>query len=99
MGDLKTNWSDPILGDHGVDGQGVVSRGSDPNADGGDGPAGLTGIVWPSDKQVMGSAPSGQESANSESGLPAQPNRFEPSGDPPQPPSLQDRNPGTIDQR
>jgi len=27
------------------------------------------------------------------------PSRFEPSGTPPAPPSLQDRNPGTIDQR
>jgi hypothetical protein len=39
------------------------------------------------------------ETANSVSGLPPLPNRFEPSGSPPAPPSLQDRNPGTIDQR
>ena len=40
-----------------------------------------------------------KESANSVSGLPPLPARFEPSGTPPAPPTLQDRNPGTIDQR
>ena len=40
-----------------------------------------------------------KESANSESGLPALPSRWEPTGKPPEPPSLEDRNPGTIDER
>ena len=42
---------------------------------------------------------SGAESENSVSGLPAQPNRFEPTETPPPPPTLQDRRPGTIDER
>ena len=33
------------------------------------------------------------------SGLPSLPNRYEPSETPPEPPTLQDRNPGTIDQQ
>jgi hypothetical protein len=97
MGDLKTNWTDPILGDHGMEGQGVVSSGSDPNAQGGEGPAALQSH-WPSDKQITTKTDI-TETANSVSGLPPQPNRFEPSGTPPAPPSLQDRNPGTIDQK
>lgn len=97
MGDLKTNWPDPVLPDHGAAGQGVVSSGSDPNADGGDGPAALQPL-WPSDKQATTRTESA-ESANSVSGLPPQPNRFEPSGAPPEPPDLTDRTPGTIDRR
>lgn len=96
MGDLKTNWTDPALATHEPSGQGIVSSGSDPNADGGDGPGGLQPI-WPSDKQAMGTPPSGAETPNSVSGLPAQPNRFEPSGTPPEPPNLTDRRPGNVD--
>ena len=98
MGDLKTNFASPILPDHGIEGSSVVSSGSDPHTDGaGEGPAGLQ-PVWPDAKRPTtqdGTA----ESANSLSGLPPLPNRFEPSGTPPEPPSLKDRNPGTIDQR
>jgi hypothetical protein len=42
-------------------------------------------------------APSGQESANTMSGLPSLPNRYQPNEAPQDPPSLQDRMPGTID--
>jgi hypothetical protein len=45
------------------------------------------------------STPGGPETANSVSGLPLQPDRFQPVGTPPAPPSLQDRSPGTIDER
>jgi hypothetical protein len=97
MGDLKTNWTDPALPDHGVAGQGVVSSGSDPNALGGDGSAALQ-TPWPTDKSAT-TRTDQAESPNSVSGLPPQPNRFEPSGTPPEPPSLKDRMPGTIDEQ
>jgi hypothetical protein len=96
MGDLKTNWTDPVLPNHDTAGQGVVSSGSDPNAQGGDGPQGLTGSPW--NAPPLGSMGI-EEAGNSVSGLPAQPNRFEPSDGPPDMPSLQDRMPGTIDKQ
>ena len=43
--------------------------------------------------------PGGEETGNSVSSLPLAPNRYQPAETPPAPPSLQDRNPGTIDQR
>lgn len=44
--------------------------------------------------------PEGQkESSNSVSGLPALPSRFVSTEAPPEPPSLEDRNPGTIDKK
>lgn len=95
MGDLKTNWSDPGTPTPDLGGQGVVSRGSDPNADGGGGPAGIVGS--PFDKVMP--TPSGEESGNSVSGLPSLPNRFEPAESSVEIPTLQDRNPGTIDKR
>lgn len=43
--------------------------------------------------------PDGQkETPNNVSGLPTLPHRFVESGEPPAPPTLEDRNPGTIDQ-
>lgn len=97
MGELKTHWTDPVLPTHDLAGQGVVSSGSDPNAAGGDGPAALQPL-WP-DAQRITTKTDQAETPNSVSGLPPQPNRFEPSGTPPEPPDLTDRNPGTIDQR
>lgn len=95
MGDLKTNWTDPALGNEpDMSGQGVVSRGSDPNASGGDGAAGLKEF-WPGDKQALANIGT-EESSNSVSGLPALPNRFEPSESSVSIPDLKDRRPGTI---
>ena len=95
MGDLKTPFNQPVYPNTSdVGGAGVLSRGADPLIDLG-GSSGLQ-PVW-NEKFVPD--PSGQETANSVSGLPLQPNRFEDAGSPPQPPTLQDRNPGTIDQR
>ena len=94
MGDLKTNWTNPPVPDVGLSGAGVTARGGDPLIDTG-GTSGLT-PVW-SDEPVPGMA--AKETANSVSGLPSTPNRWEPSGTPPAPPSLEDRNPGTIDQQ
>ncbi len=95
MSDLKTNWTNPAMPtDPSLSGSGVLSSGGDPNADGNPGPQGLKDFwadpVYSGDPQ--------KETANSVSGLPLQPSRWEPSDNPPQPPSLQDRNPGTIDQ-
>ena len=73
----------------------ATSRGTDPNIDTG-GSSGLT--ASPFDKAILPSIDA-QESANSVSGLPSLPNRFQPSEEPPDPPSLERRNPGTIDKR
>lgn len=98
MGDLKTPFDKAVYPDTSdLSGQGVVSRGSDPNADGGDGPAGLKEF-WPADKQATTDAGMA-ETPNSVSGLPSMPNRFEPAESSVEIPSLQDRNPGTIDKR
>lgn len=94
MGDLKSPWSDPVAPIPGLEGAGVTARGGDPNID----TSGTGAIQTNFDKAVM-SAPDGKESANSVSGLPSLPARFEPSGTPPSPPDLTDRNPGTIDQK
>ena len=97
MGDLKSFWDNPGMPTStDLGGDTIVSSGSDPNADGGDGPNGLSQVLWNSPPVPT---PDGAESANSVSGLPSLPNRFEPSGTPPEPPSLEDRNPGTIDER
>ena len=97
MGDLKTNWTTPVYPDTStLTGEGVTSSGSDPNAEGGDGAAGLTATPWPSAKRVTTSTETA-ETPNSVSKLPPQPNRWQPAETPPEPPDLTDRNPGTID--
>lgn len=97
MGDLKTNWSNPMQGDlTDMGGALPTSRGTDPNVSFGSGGSGLTAVTF--DKGIV-PVPGGEETSNSMSGLPAQPNRFQPSEQPPAPPALKDRNPGTIDQR
>lgn len=97
MGDLKTFWPDKDQPFSGTDmaGAGVTSRGSDPNSDGGEGEAGLK-PMW---KNPPFSQDGQAESANSVSGLPSLPNRFEPAETPPELPDLTDRSPGTIDKR
>jgi hypothetical protein len=97
MGDLKTpfgNAAYPNTTDLG--GELPTSRGTDPNIDTGAGGAGGLKDNWPG---AVVPVPGGEETANSVSGLPLQPNRFQPSETPPEPPTLQDRNPGTIDKR
>ena len=86
-------------GDSGVptpstDGDSIISRGTDPNINlGGDG---ALQSVW---SGAVVPVPGGEETGNSVSGLPLQPNRFEPSGEPPSPPDLTTRNPVTVDRR
>ena len=95
MADLKTPWTTPPVSAPGLSGAGVVSSGTDPNASGNPGPAGLQ-TVWPNAPLASLGL---EESANSVSNLPSLPNRFEPAETPPEPPSLQDRSPGTIDKQ
>jgi len=80
----------------GLGGDSITERGTDPNINTAGEPAVQT--VWPADKYIV-PIPGGQETPNSVSGLPSTPSRFEPSGTPPEPPDLTDRNPGTIDKR
>ena len=96
MSDLKTFFDRPGMPmDTGLGGDSIVSSGSDPQVTV-DSPNGLTQVLWPNPPVA---AVSGQETENSVSGLPPQPNRFEPPSEPPPPPTLQDRRPGTIDER
>lgn len=93
-GAVKTNWSNPIMPSFDdMGGAGVTGSGSDPSIDTG-GEGGLKGVLW---SNPLCSTPGGEETANSVSGLPLLPNRFEPSEAPPGIPDLTTRNPGTID--
>jgi hypothetical protein len=95
MGDLKTYFSDAVVPTPSLSGDSITASGSDPNADGNPGVA-ATDPLWPA---PFVPTPSGEESRNSVSGLPPLPTRYQPSETPPEPPSLEDRNPGTIDRR
>ena len=95
MGDLKTPFSEPAMPPPDLSGSGVTQRGGDPLIDTG-GSSGLQPF-WGEDKFVP--EPPDKETANSVSGLPSTPNRWEPSAASEQPPSLEDRSPGTIDRR
>jgi len=92
---LKSPWSAPVAPTPGLSGEGVASRGTDPNVTLGSG-SGLSGVAF--DKAIV-STPGGEETANSISGLPAQPNRMVESPSSMTPPSLKDRMPGTVDER
>jgi hypothetical protein len=91
---VKTNWTDPAVSSIDPSGAGVRSSGGDPNVST-EGSGGLKDY-WPS---AVVPASGGQETPNSVSGLPLRAERWEPSDNPPAPPSLQDRMPGTIDER
>jgi hypothetical protein len=95
MGDLKTFWDDPGMPmSTDLGGDTVVSSGSDPSVSvEGENPI---KPFWPNPSVPT---PGGEETENSVSGLPSLPNRFEPSDQPPPPPTLQDRRPGTIDEQ
>lgn len=95
MSDLKSFWTDPGMPTStDLGGDTVVSSGSDPQVSA-EGTNALQPI-WTNDPVPMMRA---EESENSVSGLPAQPNRFQPTEQPPPPPDLKDRRPGTIDER
>jgi hypothetical protein len=95
MGDLKTPFSEPAM-PMGFDPGGDLptARGNDPLIDMG-GASGLQPI-WSDMPVSMGES---SETSNSVSGLPAHPDRYQPSEQPPSPPDLTDRSPGTIDQK
>lgn len=96
MPDLKTFWDNPGMPkSYDVpQGDGVTESGSDPLIS----PSGENALqpIWTNPSVPT---PGGEESPNSVSGLPAAPQRFEPSAQPPPPPTLQDRRPGTIDEQ
>jgi hypothetical protein len=96
MSDLKTFWDNPGMpSSSDLGGDSITSSGSDPSITVDD-PNGLTQVAW---QNPSVPTPDGSESENSVSGLPSLPNRYQPSETPPEPPTLQDRNPGTIDQQ
>jgi hypothetical protein len=92
--DLKTNWTNPPVPTPDLSGSGVTQRGGDPQID----TTGTSGLkpMW-DNPPVPGM--DAKETANSVSGLPGTPNRWEPSGTPPPPPDLTQRSPGTIDEK
>lgn len=96
MGDLKTNWTDPLLSDVGIAGETISTRGTDPLVDLNAGGANGLMPLW---EQMPVPTPSGEETANSVSGFPSTPSRVQPTDQPPSPPTLQDRSPGIIDQQ
>lgn len=99
MGDLKSPWVEQgknVMDAPGLGGDTVTARGGDPLID--TGGEGALKDFWPDDKQIA-SVPGGKETANSVSGMPATPARWEPTETPPSPPDLTDRNPGTIDKK
>lgn len=98
MGDLKTPWDskDQIFTGTELQGAGITSRGSDPNADGGDSGGAAIDPFWPNQPVTD---PGVAESSNSVSGLPSLPSRYEPSETPPEMPDLTTRSPGTIDKQ
>jgi hypothetical protein len=91
---LQTPFDKPIYGNTSdLSGDLPTARGNDPNIS----VDGSSALKTPFDKPIDGSMDS-NETANSVSGLPLQPQRYQPSETPPEPPTLKDRNPGTIDQ-
>lgn len=105
-GTLKSPWLDdsghgPAVPTPDLGGDLAVTRGTDPLTDT-SGSSGLTAVPWQgAGKQTPATSGNGvEESGNSVSGLPSMPNRFAPSpAEPPAPPTLSNRNPGTIDQK
>lgn len=97
MGDLISPFDNPAMPAPGLEGDSIISRGSSPDVD--QSAAGSSSALDPVWAQPTVPTPSGEETANPVSGLPLRPNRWEPSDNPPSPPDLTDRNPGTIDQR
>jgi hypothetical protein len=96
MSELKSFWNNAPVPDVGLAGDSIASSGSDPQVTV-DSPNGLTQVAW-SNPPVPNIG--GEETENSVSGLPLQPNRFEPSpSSPPEPPTLKERSPTTIDEK
>jgi hypothetical protein len=100
MGDLKTPYTNPVYPNTtDMGGDTVVTRGTDPNAEGDNGAGAQLQGFWPVRALPENLNLGLSESPNSVSGLPPLPNRFEPAADTVEPPDLTDRNPGTIDKQ
>jgi hypothetical protein len=95
MGDLKTPWPEKDQAFTGTDmsGSGVTASGGEDVSQ--EGESGLK-PMW---KEPILSNFDKAETPNSVSGLPLQPNRWQPSEEPPDMPDLTDRSPGTIDKK
>ena len=92
---LKSPFTDAVLTSVDPAGDDIPTRGGDPHATS-DGAQGLNPI-W---SEAPVKTPDVGESANSQSGLPGLPSRMAPSpASPPQPPTLKDRSPMTIDEK
>ncbi len=95
MGDLKTFFEQPIYPNTSdLSGDLATERGNDANIS----TSGSSALQTPFDRPISGTM-DGDETPNSVSGLPKQPNRFQPTPPAVEPPTLEDRNPGTIDKR
>ena len=95
MGDLKTFWDDPGMPmSTDLGGDTVVSSGSDPSVSvEGENPI---KPFWPNPPSRHRAA---RRPRTRSAACRRLPNRFEPSDQPPPPPTLQDRRPGTIDEQ
>lgn len=91
---LDPIWPDPPVPTPDLGGDLATKRGGDPNADGNSGANGLQTPYHDAFVPDHGN----QETPNPVSGLPVHIDRYAPSGEPPPPPSLTDRTPGTIDE-
>ena len=95
MGDLKSPFDKAVYPNTSdLGGALPTERGNDPLIDTG----GSSALKTFFEKPIESSMDT-NETANSVSGLPLQPQRFQPSETPPEPPSLETRNPGTIDKQ
>lgn len=95
MSDLKTNFTQPVFGNlTDMGGDLPTARGNDPNIS----LSGASALQTTFDRAVDPSL-DGTATANSVSGLPPNPQRFQPVETPPEMPSLQDRMPGTVDKQ
>jgi hypothetical protein len=97
MGDLKSPWESKDQAFTGTDmaGAGVTERGGEDVGDNAGSGSGLQ-PMWK--EPILGNFDKA-ETANSVSGLPSLPNRFEPTEAPPEMPSLKDRSPLNVDKK
>lgn len=90
---ITTFWKDPYKANEtDLSGDLPTARGTDPNID-----LSGSGAVKGFWGEAPVSTPGGEETANSVSGLPPAPQRYQPTVPDPTFPTLKDRQPGTID--
>lgn len=92
---FKPIWKDAPVPDPGIEGDLITSRGTDPLTDTG----GTSALVTLWDDAPIKVGNQTEETDNSVSGLPHNPNRYQPSEQPPPPPTLKRPTPGTIDEQ